>query len=271
MSPSTTDTLANVPEGDTVWRTARRLNEVLANQVLVTSDFRVPAYSTADLTGSRVREAVARGKHLLVRTEPGLTIHTHLKMDGSWHVYRAGTRWRGPGFQVRLVLGTAEWVCVGFRLGLVEILRTATEESALGHLGPDLLGPDWDLNEALRRLNRDPDRPVGEALLDQRNLAGIGNLYQSEACFLAGVDPRTPVTSVPALDRLVERARHLLDSNKDRARQSTTGDLRRGQNTWVYQRGGQPCRRCNSVITSQPLGEPGRERLTFWCQHCQPA
>jgi endonuclease-8 len=265
------DTLADVPEGDTVWRTARRLNEILADQILVTSDFRVPAYSTVDLTGSRVREAVARGKHLLVRTEPGLTVHTHLKMDGSWHVYRAGARWRRPGFQVRLVLGTAEWVCVGFRLGLVELLRTATEESTVGHLGPDLLGPDWHLDEALRRLNRAPDRPVGEALLDQRNLAGIGNLYQSEACFLAGVDPRTPVASVPALDRLVERTRHLLDSNKDRARQSTTGDLRRGQNTWVYQRGGLPCRRCNSVITSQPLGEPGQERLTFWCQHCQPA
>jgi endonuclease-8 len=172
-SLSMPDTLADVPEGDTVWRTARRLNEVLADQILVTSDFRVPAYSTVDLTGSRVREAVARGKHLLVRTEPGLTVHTHLKMDGSWHVYRAGARWRGPGFQVRLVLGTAEWVCVGFRLGLVEILRTATEESTVGHLGPDLLGPDWHLDEALRRLNRAPDRPVGEALLDQRNLAGI--------------------------------------------------------------------------------------------------
>jgi endonuclease-8 len=259
-----------VPEGDTVWRTARRLHEVLADQILVTSDFRVPAYSTVDLTGSRVREVVARGKHLLLRTEPGLTVHTHLKMDGSWHLYRVGSSWRGPGFQVRLVLATADWVCVGFRLGLVEVLGTAAEESVVGHLGPDLLGPDWDLDEAVRRLTRARERPVGEALLDQRNLAGIGNLYQSEACFLAGVDPRTPVDKVPAVDRLIERARRLLDSNKDRVRQSTTGDLRRGQNTWVYQRAGRPCRRCRGTVVSQSLGEPGRERLTFWCPQCQP-
>jgi endonuclease-8 len=131
-----------MPEGDTVWRTARRLHDVLANQILVTSDFRVPAYSTLDLTGSRVREVVARGKHLLLRTEPGLTVHTHLKMDGSWQLYRVGSPWRGPGFEVRLVLASTDWVCVGFRLGIVEVLRTAAEASVVGHLGPDLLGPD---------------------------------------------------------------------------------------------------------------------------------
>jgi endonuclease-8 len=259
-----------MPEGDTVWRTARELHEVLAGQVLVTSDFRVPAYSTIDLSGSRVLEVVARGKHLLLRTEQGVTVHTHLKMDGSWHVYRTGRRWRGPGFQIRLVLATSEWACVGFRLGLVEVLPTGSEDSAVGHLGPDLLGPDWNLAEAVRRLTRDPDRPIGAALLDQRNLAGIGNLYQSEACFLAGADPRTPVAAVPALERLVERARRLMDANKVRARQSTTGDLRRSQNMWVYQRSGRPCRRCGTIIVSQPLGDTGRERTTFWCPHCQP-
>jgi endonuclease-8 len=141
-APCTTDTLTHMPEGDTVWRTARRLHDVLANQILVTSDFRVPAYSTVDLTGSRVREVVARGKHLLLRTEPGLTVHTHLKMDGSWQLYRVGSPWRGPGFEVRLVLASTDWVCVGFRLGIVEVLRTAAEASVVGHLGPDLLGPD---------------------------------------------------------------------------------------------------------------------------------
>jgi endonuclease-8 len=162
-----------MPEGDTVWRTAHRLHEVLANQVLVTSDFRVPAYSTVDLTGRMVLEVVPRGKHLLIRTEQGLTVHTHLKMDGSWHVYRSGSAWRGPVFQVRLVLATSEWVCVGFRLGILEVLRTASEQSAVGHLGPDLLGPDWDLAEAVRRLMREPDRAIGARLLDQRNLAGV--------------------------------------------------------------------------------------------------
>jgi endonuclease VIII len=208
---------------------------------------------------------------LLIRTEQGITVHTHLKMDGSWHVYRPGRAWRGPGFQVRLVLATSEWVCVGFRLGIVEVLRTASEQSAVGHLGPDLLGPDWDLAEAVRRLMREPDRAIGASLLDQRNLAGIGNLYQSETCFLAGVDPRIPVASVPALDRLVDRAQHLMEVNRNRARQSTTGDLRRGQNTWVYQRSGSPCWRCRTTIVSQPLGESGRERLTFWCPRCQPS
>jgi endonuclease VIII len=259
-----------VPEGDTVWRTARKLHEVMADQILVTSDFRVPAYSTVDLTGSRVLEVAARGKHLLLRTEPGLTVHTHLKMDGAWHIYRVGSRWRGPGFQVRLVLGTADWWCVGFRLGLVEVLRTTAEESAVGHLGPDLLGPDWDLGEALRRLTGDPDRRIGEALLDQRNLAGIGNLYQSEG-FLAGIDPRSPVASVPALEQLIERIRLLLNTNKDRSRQSTTGDLRRGQNTWVYLRAGLPCRRCGSAVKVARQCRAPENRVIYWCPSCQPS
>jgi endonuclease VIII len=119
-------------------------------------------------------------------------------------------------------------------------------------------------------LTGDPDRRIGEALLDQRNLAGIGNLYQSEGCFLAGVDPRSPVASVPALEQLIERIRLLLNTNKDRSRQSTTGDLRRGQNTWVYLRAGRPCRRCGSAVKVARQGQAPDDRVIYWCPSCQP-
>ena len=131
----------------------------------------------------------ARGKHLLLRTNAGTTLHTHFKMEGAWHLYRPRERWRGPDFQVRAVLRTEPWVAVGFRLAICELLPTASEQEVVGHLGPDVLGPDWDPAEALRRLRADPDRAIGTALLDQRAIAGPGNVYKSEVCFLRGVDP----------------------------------------------------------------------------------
>jgi endonuclease-8 len=259
-----------MPEGDTVWRTAARLHQALAGHVLLASDFRVPAYATLDLAGQRVRAVRSRGKHLLTRVEPDVTIHTHLKMEGSWHLYKPGSRWRGPDHQVRLVLTTAEWVAVGFRLGTVEVLATSDEDSAVGHLGPDLLGPDWDAHEALRRLTADRDRLIGEALLDQRNLAGIGNMYKAEICFVAGLSPWTPVGDVPDLSALVALARRVLSANKDRAAQTTTGDTRRGRQLWVYARAGQPCRRCRTPIRRAAPDDPTGERSTYWCPSCQP-
>jgi endonuclease VIII len=182
-----------MPEGDSVFRTAAHLHAALAGRPLTLADFRVPAHATADLTGREVREVVARGKHLLTRMEGDLTLHTHLAMEGRWQVYPAGGRWTGGSeWQVRAVLGNTESTAVGYRLAVVELLRTRDEDTAVGHLGPDLLGPDWDSAEALRRLMLDPRRPVGQALLDQRNLAGIGNVYANELCFLAAVTPWTP-------------------------------------------------------------------------------
>ena len=163
-----------MPEGDAVWLTARRLHAALAGRVLTRSDFRVPRFATADLSGQTVTETVSRGKHLLTRTDAGITVHTHLRMDGSWRVRPAAERASG-GHRIRLILANDTWQAVGYLLGVVEILPTAAEERAVGHLGPDLLGQDWDPVEAERRLRADPARPVGEALLDQRNLAGIGN------------------------------------------------------------------------------------------------
>ena len=155
-----------------VWRTARQLDDALTGQVLTSSDFRVPRYATADLTGRLVTGTQSRGKHLLTRVDGGLTIHTHLRMDGSWRIRPGG----GPpprDHRVRLVLANEQWQAVGHLLGVVELLSARNEQRAVGHLGPDLLGPDWDAAEAVRRLREQPGRPAGEALLDQRNLAGV--------------------------------------------------------------------------------------------------
>jgi endonuclease VIII len=261
-----------VPEGDTVHRTARRLHRALAGQLLTGTDFRVPRLATTDLTGSLVVESVARGKHLLTRFEgaEALTLHTHLKMEGSWRVYPRGQRWKRPAHQARVVLETASHQAVGFSLGIVELLPRDREDEAVGHLGPDLLGPDWDEDEALRRLREQPDRPIWEALLDQTRLAGIGNMYQAELCFIAGVHPLTPVGTVPDLTRMVRRARQVLELNAQRAVQSTTGDLRERERLWVYRRDKRPCRRCGTPVRVAMVGPPGRERAQYWCPSCQP-
>jgi endonuclease-8 len=264
-----------VPEGDTVFRAARLLDRSLSGRVLTRTDFRVPQLATSDLAGGTVLETVSRGKHLLTRIdgpEAGRqwTLHTHLRMEGSWRVHRPGQRWQRPAHQARVVLETEPAVAVGFSLGVVELLPRADEAAAVGHLGPDLLGPGWDEAEAVRRLREEPDRPIGEALLDQTRLAGIGNLYQAELCFVSGVHPSTPVAHVPDLLRLVRRARQMLDLNKDRAIQSTTGDLRERERLWVYRRDRSPCRRCGTPIEVAMAGPAGRERAAYWCPGCQP-
>ncbi|WP_405014446.1 DNA-formamidopyrimidine glycosylase family protein [Kitasatospora sp. NBC_01539] len=256
-----------MPEGDTVHRTAASLREALAGRRLTAADLRVPAHATADLTGRLVLDVVPRGKHLLTRFDGGLTLHTHLRMDGRWSVFRPGERWSGgPAYEIRAVLATAGLTAVGFRLPVVELLPTADEARAVGHLGPDLLGPDWDAAEALRRLTADPARPVGEALLDQRNLAGIGNVYANELCFMAGTTPWTPVGEVAALDRVVAKAHHLLDANKLRTERLTTREDAPGRRTWVYGRARRPCSRCGTTVRTAPYAQ---DRPAFWCPHCQ--
>lgn len=258
-----------MPEGDTVWLAANRLHAALAGRTLTRSDFRVPQLATTDLSGRNVREVVARGKHLLARIDGGLTLHTHLRMDGAWHVYRSGARWRAPGWQARVVLTNVDWEAVGFRLPVVELLRTGDEARVVGHLGPDLLGPDWDHEEAVRRLRSHPDKAVGLALLEQRNLAGIGNLYRTEALFLHGVTPWTPVAEAGDLDELVELTRRLLLRNRDDWPQVTTGDSRRGHQHWVFERAGRPCRRCGTRVRTARQGDQPVDRVTYWCPRCQ--
>jgi endonuclease VIII len=257
-----------VPEGDTVWLAGRRLHQALAGQRLVRSDFRVPRHATADLTGRTVLGVLSRGKHLLTRFSGGTTLHTHFRMDGSWHLYRPGRPWTGgPAWQVRVVLSTASWVAVGYRLPMVDLVPTSREPDLVGHLGPDLLGPDWDPDEAVRRLLADPDRPVGEALLDQRIMAGLGNLYRTELCFLLGITPWVRVGDLADPAATVQLAHRLLDANKETSDQVTTGDRRRGHRHWVFEQ--RRCRRCGTPVATRWQGAPPRERLTSWCPRCQ--
>ncbi|WP_433893136.1 DNA-formamidopyrimidine glycosylase family protein [Streptomyces sp. CA-111067] len=259
-----------MPEGDTVWLTAHRLHAALGGRALVRADLRVPKLATVDLAGRLVTEVVPRGKHLMTRLEGGLTLHSHLRMEGAWHLYGPGERWRGgPEHQVRAVLATAERTAVGYRLPVLALLETAEEPDVVGHLGPDLLGPDWDPARALRALAAEPGRPVGEALLDQRNLAGIGNVYVAELCFLRGVTPWTPFSEVKAPEKLVLLAKRLLEANKARPGHVTTGDTRRGRTHWVYDRAHRPCLRCGAPVQVAEHGPEGQRRVAYWCPNCQ--
>ncbi|BCJ70844.1 putative endonuclease 8 2 [Catellatospora sp. IY07-71] len=260
-----------MPEGDTVWNTAKVLRDGLLGAVLTGSDFRVPQLATVDLGGWTVAESASRGKHLLLRlVSPegrAVSLHSHLRMEGAWRVYAPGERWTGrPAHLIRVVLRTPGSVAVGYHLHDLKLLPTDREAELVGHLGPDLLGSDWDPAEAVRRLSADPARPVAEALLDQRNLAGIGNLYKCELLFLRGVWPWTPVGDVPDLPGMVTLGQRLLSANRGRWTQSTTGSLRRGETSYVYGRRAQPCRRCAGPISKDGEGE----RITYWCPHCQP-
>jgi len=257
-----------VPEGDTVHLAATRLHTALAGQTLTRTDFRVPQLAEANLAGRAVREVVARGKHLLFRVAPDLTLHTHFKMEGSWHLYRHGERWQGPGWQARVVLETAAWVAVGFRLAITELFPTAREAERLAHLGPDPLGPDWDADEALRRLVADPTRTISEALLDQRVMAGVGNVWRCELCFLRGLNPWTPVGAVREPEKLVALTRRLFEANRGTGSHITTGDGRPGNRHWVYGRQHQRCRRCGTAIARREGAAP--DRVTYWCPSCQP-
>ncbi|MFI6162705.1 zinc finger domain-containing protein [Micromonospora haikouensis] len=302
-----------MPEGDTVWNTARVLGRALGGARLTASDFRVPRLAGTDLAGWTVRESASRGKHLLLRlAAPGRqpqagpppggrsrasggpggrgrasvgpggqgrasggpgggtdwTLHSHLRMDGAWRAYAPGERWTGrPAHLIRVVLRAPDAVAVGYHLHELALVPTAEEDALVGHLGPDLLGADWDPAEAVRRLAAAPEATIGEALLDQRNLAGVGNLYKCEVLFLRGLSPWTPVGAVPDLAGTVALAQRLLAANRGRWTQSTTGSLRRGETSYVYGRRAQPCRRCGTAIRKEELGE----RVTYWCPACQPA
>jgi endonuclease-8 len=262
-----------VPEGDTIHRAAARLHAALAGQTVLRSDVRVPRFATADLSDAVVDEVVALGKHLLMRIGD-VTVHSHLKMEGVWHVMRLGERWRRPAFEARMVLETTAtegqpWQAVGFALGELELVARDAEDEVVGYLGPDPLGPDFDRDEALRRLTADPDRPIGLALLDQRNVAGFGNDYRNELLFLRGVLPETPVGAVDAAAALDLGVR-LIRANRDRDERTTTGNTRRGERLWVAHRDGQPCRRCGTRIRRGMLGDDAlTERITWFCPSCQ--
>ncbi|WP_197382262.1 endonuclease VIII Nei2 [Mycolicibacterium mengxianglii] len=249
-----------MPEGDTVFRTADKLRSALLGKTLTRCDIRVPTFATVDLRGETVDEVLARGKHLFIRVGPA-SVHSHLKMDGSWQI----GRYRGPIHKVRIILGTADSVAYGVDLGVLEILDRANDMAAVAHLGPDLLGADWSAPTAAANLMSDPERPLAAALLDQRNLAGVGNVYANELCFIFGLRPSTPTKAVTDPLRLVTRAQKMLWANRSRVSRTTTGDTHRGRDLWVYGHAGEPCRRCGTRIEKDQDGE----RVSYWCPHCQ--
>lgn len=303
-----------MPEGDSLVRLADRLRPVLEGRDLVRTDFRVPQLATLDLSGRTVRAVRPRAKYLLLDTGE-LTVLSHLKMEGRWEAYprvngsgrQVRPRWRHPAWQARCVLDTDGHQTVGFQLGLLEVLPTAEVARRLDFLGPDLLDPAWEdpdrahelTDEAVRQLQTEPGRPIGVALLDQRLVSGIGNIYRCEALLLAGLDPHRPVSAVPDLPGLIALARALLLVNTAPAvpgrpapRRATTGvapdpeapygvrvltaapaaSPGRGRvpHYWVYGRRREGCLRCGGPVTVEELGDPaGPDRTLYWCRHCQ--
>jgi endonuclease VIII len=260
-----------MPEGDTIFRTAASLRRWLVGRAVTDARSRVPGLPAARLVGQRVATVESRGKHLLVRFESGEVLHSHMRMTGSWHVYPAGEPWRRPERQARLVLTAGERVAVCFNAPVVELLPARAElaHPALGGLGPDVLDTALDLAEVRRRARaRPPATAVGEVLGDQRVVAGIGNVYRSEALFARGLSPWTPIEALDddALDALVHCAAELVRANVGAIDRDFGAGPRR---PFVYRRTGRPCRRCATPIRSRRLGE--QARTVYWCPRCQPS
>ncbi|WP_284550487.1 DNA-formamidopyrimidine glycosylase family protein [Aestuariimicrobium sp. T2.26MG-19.2B] len=262
-----------MPEGDAVWRAARRLHDALARRPITAWELRWGRLGASDKRGRTTLEVVPRGKHVLHRLDDGWTLHTHLRMDGRWAVGPVG-RARPRGFasdpSIRVLVGTAESLATGRKLGMVDLVPTDREHELVGHLGPDLLGEDWDAEEALRRLRERPDRPLGAALLDQSNLAGIGTMWDAEICFLEKVSPWLPVGSLndAALAAVVARAHRLLTGTLRFQGSVSTGDWR--DPLYIYGKPGRPCPRCATPLTKASIGEAPEQRELYFCPRCQP-
>lgn len=265
-----------MPEGDTIWRVARQLDDQLRDHQLVATDFRVPRFATVSLASKYVLGVRSRGKHLLLDvadaadSPPTVIVHSTLGMDGAWRIYQKSDRWTGgPGHQIRAVIKTGNVTAVGYRLPHVDVFSPAEATKRLAHLGPDLLGTDWDPALALANLQARSTAQIGAVLLDQRVLAGVGNVYKSELCFLARINPWTPVVAVPNLSSIVANAHELLVANKQELKRVTTGNPRHP--LWVYGRNGRPCRVCGTAIRVAQQGAAPEHRHTWWCPGCQPA
>lgn len=274
-----------MPEGDTIYRAARTLNTALAGQPVTQFETGLAQLAQVDrddpIAGRTIQNVAAAGKHLLMHFSGALTLRTHMRMNGSWHIYRAGERWQLPRHAMRIRIDTADWVAVAFNVHVAEFVRqdALARHRPLATLGPDLLG-DFDAARALALVRAHPARPVHEVLLDQRVMAGIGNVYKSELLFLSQVHPdaRASALSDERWLRMMELAQKLLRANVSetsgqgietfRGLRQTTGRLNPEDRLWVYSRGGRPCRRCGTPIASRKDGDEGR--VTYWCPRCQP-
>jgi len=261
-----------VPEGDTVHRTADRLDSALRDAALERAELRWPSVPQVDLAGSRTLEVVARGKHLLHRFDTGTTLHTHLRMEGQWRVEHPGpaTERALRRHDLRAALLTEQWSALGLRLGMLDLVPTAREAELVGHLGPDVLGPDWDATVAAARVTAS-EGLIGDTLLDQRVLAGIGTFWASEILFIERVLPWTPARD---LDRervlaMLERLHRLMAAARGSGWQATTGIQRSGEEAYVHARSGRPCRRCGDTVRVATTGAAPRQRTLFSCPTCQ--
>ena len=265
-----------MPEGDTIFRTAEVLRATLVGRRITAARAqarpglrRVPDLSR--VLAATVVSVEARGKHLLIGFDNGLTLRSHLRMTGSWHRYRPGERWRLPRHRASAILETAASVAVAFDTPVVELLTDAElrRSTPLTTLGPDLLSREFDIDKAMQRLSDRRIMELGSALLDQRAVAGIGNVYKSEVAFLEGLDPWAAVDVFEdrELRSVLATARRLLQANVRGGARVTTTSGARGEGLWVYGRAGRPCRRCGTPIRSARQGELAR--LTYWCPRCQ--
>ena len=267
-----------MPEGDSVLQLSRRLQFMTGREVTGCS-VRVPQHATVNLTGTICERVWPYGKHLFMQFDQTI-VHTHLKMEGTWAIHYAGDRWRKPGHSARIVLQLShsprDIELVGHWLGFVDIFDADQYFSRINHLGPDILDPDWDREEAVRRLRARPERSIGTALLDQKIVAGIGNEYRAEICFLAGVHPATPVAEVD-VEQVLDIGKRIMWANRNSPIRVTTGVRRAGETTYVFGRNRKRCRRCGTIIQKDSLGGVDRggdegelERIIWFCPHCQP-
>lgn len=274
-----------MPEGDTIFRAAATRHRVLAGKVVTRFESAFPALTRIDddhpIAGRTIESVTARGKHLLITFSGDLILHTHMRMNGSWHIYRPEDRWQRPARDMRILIATADAVAVGFNVPIAELLsgRDMARHRQLQALGPDLLGAAFDHDEALKRLREHPRDAIADALVNQRVLSGIGNVFKSEILFVARIDPFTPVADLTdaALNGILDISlTQLCTSAADRSRtlmpargRRTTGSLHPSKGLWVYSRGGQPCRACETTIQATKTGVDAR--ITYWCPRCQPS
>jgi len=271
-----------VPEGDTIFRAARTLNRALAGRIVTRFESVYPALTRVDydtpITGRVVEAVSSRGKHVLMAFSGDLVLHTHMRMHGSWHIYRPGERWRAPSHEMRIVIGTDAYVAVAFNVPIAEFLTGAelARHTQIQALGPDLTDPLFDREDVRRRLAAHGAEPVHDVLLNQQVLSGIGNVLKSEVLFVARLNPFIPAREIDdaTFNRLMDVSLRLMRMNiTDSANMTaafgrgTTGSLDPRAKLFVYGRGGKPCRTCGTPIESRKTGVDSR--LTYWCPKCQ--
>lgn len=261
-----------MPEGDILVRVARRLDAALAGKRLLRGELRWPSLGAVDLAGTVVLGTATYGKHLLTRFDDGRTLHTHLRMDGLWRVYRTsdlapnGPRRADRSPDVRAVLTEETWTCLGFLLGMMDLVPTAEEDRLLAHLGPDLLGADLDVPAAAARIRAEGARPIAEVLLDQRVVAGMGTIYVAETLWALRTWPWAPAEGVDA-EAIARTGRDLMQRSVDARTPTATGDPRRPSH--VHGRDRRPCHRCGTPIRTGRAGTPPNDRPVYWCPRCQ--